>query len=73
MPKDQWFDYDLHSAYPTAMSMIGLPLWSQMKTTTDLDDFGADTLGYADVKFEFPPNVRYPSIKQHVHAAHLIR
>ena len=24
--KDKWFDYDLHSAYPTAMSMIGLAL-----------------------------------------------
>jgi DNA polymerase type B, organellar and viral len=58
--KDEWFDYDLHGAYPTAMSMIGLPLWSQMKITTDLDDFGADTLGYADVEFEFSKNVRYP-------------
>ncbi len=58
--QDEWFDYDLHGAYPTAMSMIGLPLWSDMRISHDLDDYGADTLGYAEVEFEFPANVRYP-------------
>ncbi len=28
--EDAWTDYDLSSAYPTAMSMIGLPNWDEI-------------------------------------------
>ena len=58
--EDAWTDYDLQNAYPTAMALIGIPLWSLMFTTTDVDDFRPTSLGYADVEFEFPDSVRYP-------------
>jgi hypothetical protein len=58
--EDIWTDYDLQNAYPTAMSLIGIPLWGLMFTTSNVEDFQETTLGYADVEFEFPESVRYP-------------
>lgn len=58
--EDTWTDYDLQSAYPTAMALIGIPIWSDMFTTNDVSLFTPTTLGYVDVEFEFPPSVRYP-------------
>jgi DNA polymerase type B, organellar and viral len=57
-----WVDYDLASAYPTAMSKIGKPDWSCIKVTNDPHEFGIDTLGCARVQFEFPESVRYPTL-----------
>jgi hypothetical protein len=60
--EDTWTDYDLSSAYATAMGLIGTPDWSNVDPTRELDRFDIDTLGYALVEFEFPADVRFPSL-----------
>nr|WP_276589192.1 MULTISPECIES: DNA polymerase [unclassified Sphingomonas] len=60
--EDNWTDYDLAGAYPTAMALIGYPDWRNIKPTTKLDDFTADQLGVAHVSFEFPKSVRFPTM-----------
>ena len=60
--EDVWTDYDLSSAYPTAMSTIGLPDWRRIRVSHDVDEFAARTLGYACVDFTFPDDVRYPTL-----------
>lgn len=60
--EDDWTDYDLSSAYPTAMSLIRQPDWRQIRVTTRLDDFLPDTLGLANVEFEFPKSIRFPTL-----------
>lgn len=60
--EDQWTDYDLSSAYATGMALIGRPDWSNIETTRDPERFQIETLGYALVDFEFPENVRFPSL-----------
>jgi hypothetical protein len=59
---DNWTDYDLSSAYPTAMALIGLPDWKNLYNSTQVDEFTPTTLGYALIDFEFPSNTRYPCI-----------
>lgn len=59
---DDWTDYDLAGAYPTAMALIGYPDWSNLKQSTKLDDFTPSTLGVANVRFEFPKSVRFPTM-----------
>ncbi len=60
--EDQWSDFDLSSAYPTAMSLIGLPDWHGIHDCKDVDAYTATTLGFVEVKFEFPVDTRYPSL-----------
>jgi len=57
-----WTDYDLSSAYPTAMAMIGLPDWRKIAVASDPELFSPTTLGFACVDFEFPESVRYPTL-----------
>ena len=57
-----WTDYDLASAYPTAMSLIGMPYWEKFYFSKDLKDYTATTLGYVCVDFKFPETVRYPTL-----------
>lgn len=57
-----WSDYDLTSAYPTAMSHIGLPNWDAMHNSNETADYQLDKLGFAVVDFEFPEDVRYPTL-----------
>jgi hypothetical protein len=64
-PESIWYDYDLASAYPSAMALIGMPDWSRIHTITDTDEllsdkFASTDLAYANVDFEFPDDVRYP-------------
>lgn len=59
---DDWSDFDLSSAYPTAMSLIGLPDWHAIHDSKNLDDFGPETLGFIQVEFEFPADTRYPCL-----------
>lgn len=59
---DAWSDFDLSSAYPTAMSLIGKPDWHAIHDSKNLDDFGPETLGYVQVEFEFPADTRYPCL-----------
>ena len=57
-----WTDFDLSSAYPTAMSLIGEPDWRAMRVTQDVADYTPTTLGVALVDFDFPTSVRYPCL-----------
>jgi len=63
-PSDEgvWSDYDLTSAYPTAMSYIGLPDWDAMHNSNEVDHYKLDQLGFAIVDFEFPESVRFPTL-----------
>ncbi|OYU00704.1 MAG: hypothetical protein CFE36_14485 [Sphingomonadaceae bacterium PASS1] len=60
--EDDWTDYDLSSAYPTAMALIRKPDWKNTFVTTRIADFKPDTLGIANVEFEFPEHVRFPTM-----------
>ena len=60
--ESEWTDYDLSSAYPTAMALIGLPDWKNILLTTDVEKFLPTTLGYACVDFKFPEGTRYPTL-----------
>jgi hypothetical protein len=60
--EDAWTDFDLSSAYPTAMALIGLPDWRSLYNSTELKEFTPTTLGYALIDFEFPTQTRYPCI-----------
>ncbi|MDU8946445.1 DNA polymerase [Ovoidimarina sediminis] len=64
-PEGVWYDYDLTSAYPSAMALIGVPDWSTIrpiKNTEELlnGDLRPNSLAFANVDFEFPESVRYP-------------
>lgn len=60
--EDDWTDYDLAGAYPTAMALLGKPDWRKIHATTRLSDFTLTTLGMANVEFEFPKSVRFPTL-----------
>lgn len=60
--EDDWTDYDLSSAYPTAMGLIRKPDWKRAFVTTRISDFQPDVLGIANVEFEFPEHVRFPTL-----------
>tara|TARA_A100001015_G_scaffold314005_1_gene422553 strand:+ start:259 stop:3135 length:2877 start_codon:yes stop_codon:yes gene_type:complete len=71
--KDIWYDYDLTSAYPSAMGLIGHPDWKSIKHLSKIEDvlfqkdhpdkyrYPAD-LVFAEVKFHFPEEVRFPCL-----------
>jgi hypothetical protein len=60
--EDDWSDFDLSGAYPTSMALIGEPDWDGIYTSTELEEFKPWTLGFAEIKFEFPNDVRYPTL-----------
>lgn len=62
--EDDWTDYDLTSAYPTAMATIGRPLWREIREmkAADLNEIKIGSLAFAYVDFEFPRSVRYPTL-----------
>ena len=64
-PEGVWYDYDLTSAYPSAMALIGIPDWSTIRHVRDTKElleggFAPGDLVYANVEFEFPDDVKYP-------------
>src|SRR5664280_1218619 len=60
--EDVWNDYDLSSAYATAMSLIGRANWKKFRFSRKVEDYGPQTLGFACVTFKFPKSIRYPSM-----------
>lgn len=60
--EDDWTDYDLSSAYPSAMGLIRKADWKSIFVTKRVADFKADVLGVACVEFEFPKSVRFPTM-----------
>jgi hypothetical protein len=58
-----WYDYDLSSAYPSAMALIGRPDWDgcqPIRDTEELLSYQSAELAFANVDFEFPDSVRFP-------------
>ena len=65
LPEDDWFDYDLTSAYSSVMSMLGYPIWEDLqniKSTKELLSFNPAEYVVANVNFKFPESVKYPAI-----------
>jgi len=60
-PEGDWKDYDLSSAYTTAMSLIGTPNWDTMREVR-LDEIEMLDLAFADIEFEFPKSIRFPTM-----------
>lgn len=58
--EDDWIDYDLAGAYPTAMALIAEPDWKNIRVTKNIDDFTPLTNGVAHIEFEFPKSTRFP-------------
>ncbi|WP_411351594.1 DNA polymerase [Leisingera aquaemixtae] len=64
-PEGVWYDYDLSSAYPSAMALIGEPDWSTITPIASTEELlgpglTVEDLAFANVNFEFPEDVRYP-------------
>jgi hypothetical protein len=57
-----WFDWDLKSAYPSAMAAFKTPDWDAIKETKNPDDYGPDTLGFAHIEFIFPEGTKFPCL-----------
>uniref|UniRef100_UPI0040476F6B DNA polymerase n=1 Tax=Rheinheimera sp. TaxID=1869214 RepID=UPI0040476F6B len=64
--EDDWFDYDLTSAYPISMSLLGLPDWESIRFAHDnslIDRLDSPhQLVFAQVEFCFPELTRFPCI-----------
>ena len=66
--KTKWFDYDLTSAYTTAMAMLGDPDYyhGRILKEKDLDKMSKEEILYSytviKCRFEFPKGLKYPSI-----------
>lgn len=58
-PVGKYFDWDLTSAYSTAMLSIPLIDFDNPVTTTNLEDFMGDVIGFAHVGYEYPQGLRY--------------
>ena len=62
-PIDNWSDYDLKGAYPTAMLLVPHIDWASHQHSQNITDYKPDVPGYALLKyFKFPPGTRYPCI-----------
>lgn len=64
-PEGTWYDYDLTSAYPSAMALIRMPDWSSIRAIKDTEELLNGSLNpmdiaFANVDFEFPQEVRFP-------------
>jgi hypothetical protein len=49
---DDWRDWDLKAAYPSAMLSIRLIDFENPRVSTNIDDFMGDVIGFAHVEFE---------------------
>ncbi|MEQ1841151.1 MAG: DNA polymerase, partial [Verrucomicrobiales bacterium] len=62
-PDSNWLDFDLLSAYPTALASIGMPRWKDAVETRVINELiAAGTMGFARVQFRFPPGTRFPCL-----------
>lgn len=63
-PTDEgiWHDFDLIGAYTTGMLLIKPIRFEASYESCDLADFTHNTMGFAWVEFEFPPDTRMPSL-----------
>src|SRR5262249_42854879 len=61
-PMADFREYDLTSAYATALSSLQILDYSAARHTQDPDDYDLDLVGFASIKFRFPEGTRYPSL-----------
>jgi len=62
-PSGNWTDFDLAGAYTTQMAAVREPDWSATRATTELATLAKlDVMSAARVRFEFPPNTRFPGL-----------
>jgi hypothetical protein len=50
---DEWHDFDLNAAYPSAMTSIRLPDFEHPRVSINVDDYMGDVLGFAHVEFDY--------------------
>lgn len=60
--EDDWYDYDLTGAYPTAMATIGRLDWRAIRPLASLNDLREEDAAFVCVDFKFPDNTRYPTL-----------
>jgi hypothetical protein len=60
--KDTFFDYDLSGAYTTGMIVIRPPDYEKSFESKKIKDFLGDVMGFALVRFTFPPRTKFPCL-----------
>ncbi|MBR1248934.1 hypothetical protein JQ609_18615 [Bradyrhizobium sp. AUGA SZCCT0169] len=60
--EDDWYDYDLTGAYPTAMATIGRLDWRAIRPLASLNDLRDEDAAFVCVDFKFPDDTRYPTL-----------
>lgn len=55
-------DFDLATAYVNALMDIKPIAFEKSRTSTDINDYLGHKMGFAYVKFEFPPETRFPCL-----------
>ena len=57
-------DIDLAGAYTTALAAVGYPNWETARHSKILFDLAVvdDAITFAQVKFGFPPNTKFPCL-----------
>ena len=56
----EWYEHDLTKAYTTTVALLWLPDYEAARVTLDPADFRIDELGYARIRFQFPPETEFP-------------
>ena len=56
------YEYDLVSAYATALCSLQIPDYANAYTVRDAEEFTEDQLGFARISFRFPPSTRHPCL-----------
>ena len=59
---DEWTDFDIKGAYTTALAMVRTPAYDRAFEAKDPCQFTADMLGFADARFRFPADTRFPCL-----------
>jgi hypothetical protein len=61
-PVGDFREFDIVSAYTTALSSLQMLDYSRAHTTKDIDDYTPDQVGFALVRFQFPAGCYYPCL-----------
>jgi DNA polymerase type B, organellar and viral len=61
-PVGDFREFDIVSAYTTALSSLQMLDYSSARPSTDLNDYTPDQVGFALVRFQFPVGRRYPCL-----------